>query len=98
MCLTLSKSSGVGRILYCIGWNWQEIFPDLNTIKDKGQVPEFAVSTVCSEVLKSKEALSNHINVRHFEPCPVCAMVFVGSVGKRSHIIMIKLHLKNLFA
>jgi hypothetical protein len=25
----------------CIGWNWQEIFPDLNTIKDKGQVPDY---------------------------------------------------------
>jgi hypothetical protein len=27
----------------CIGCNWQEIFPDLNTIKDKGQVPYSAV-------------------------------------------------------
>ena len=26
--------------ILCIGWNWQEVFPDLNTIKYKGQVPD----------------------------------------------------------
>jgi hypothetical protein len=26
--------------ILCIGWNWQEIFPDLNAIKYKGQVPD----------------------------------------------------------
>ena len=36
----LSHSICLMSIL-CIGWNWQEIFPDLNTIKDKGQVPDY---------------------------------------------------------
>ena len=29
------------EIILCIGWNWQEIFPDLNISKDKGQVPDY---------------------------------------------------------
>jgi hypothetical protein len=31
------------KSILCIGWNWQEIFPDLNTIKDKGQVPDYQI-------------------------------------------------------
>ena len=34
-----SHSICLESILY-IGRNWQEIFPDLNIIKDKGQVPD----------------------------------------------------------
>ena len=40
-----------------ISRNWQEIFPELNTIKDKGQVPDYAI-----QVLKSVAKLAIPFN------------------------------------